>query len=160
MPVRKTRFRCALVLWSVLQAHGAVAGWVVNERGDCVAEWTAGSLLRGPTALLNSPLVPFRSAAGGVQLALNDPAQGGAKRKVLLVPTLATIGGAMGLVEAAIWLGTGLADTLTGGYFALAPVPATELSVAPIRPLFSPDGRRPTTDPCGRPPSDLTARSS
>ena len=160
MPAGKTvrhAIGCMVVLWSMLQADGAAARWVVNERGDCVAEWTAGSLVRGPAAMLNALLVPFRSAAGGVQLALDDPAKGGVKRKVLLTPTLAIIGGGMGLVEAGVWLGTGLADTLTGGYFALAPEPATELSLAPVRPMFAPDNRRPTTDPCGRSP-DLTAR--
>jgi len=161
MPATKTHrhaIRCAVVLWSVLHAHAAGAGWVVNERGDCVSEWTAGSLLRGPAAMLNALLVPFRSAAGGVQLALDDPAKAGVKRKIFLTPTLAVVGGAMGLVESGVWLGTGLADTLTGGYFAIAPEPATELSIAPVRPMFAPDNRRPS-DPCGRSP-DLTARSS
>jgi len=59
----------------------------------------------------------------------------------------------MGLVESGVWLATGLADTLTGGYFAIAPEAATEPSVAPIRPLFAPDPKRPATDPCGRPAS-------
>jgi hypothetical protein len=128
-----------------------MGGWVVNERGDCVHEWTAASLGRGPAAMLNALAVPFRSAAGGVQIALDDPAKGGLKRKLLLTPTLATVGGAMGLVEAGLWLGTGLADTVTGGYFAIAPEEATELSISPIRPLFAPAGRRPAKDPCGRP---------
>jgi hypothetical protein len=162
MPATKTHphaIHFALVLWAVLQARSAVAEWVVNDRGDCVSEWTAASLLRGPTAMLNALPVPIRSAAGGVQVALDDPAQGGVKRKVLLTPTLATIGGAMGLIESGVWLGTGLVDTVTGGYFAIAPEPATELSVAPIRPMFAPGGGRPATDPCGRSPN-VTAQSS
>lgn len=153
---------CAVVLWGALQANGALAGWVVNAHGDCVREWTAAALLRGPAAMLNALLLPVRSAAGGVQLALDDPMRGGGiPRKVLLPPALATVGGAMGLVEAVVWLGTGLADTLTGGWFALAPEEATHPSVAPMRPLLGPQGTRPppATDPCGR-PADRTSLPS
>jgi hypothetical protein len=152
----------AVVLWGVLQARCANAEWVVDDHGDCVQAWTAGSLLRGPAAMLNALLVPFRSAAGGVQLALDDPQKGGGmQRKILLPPMLAVAGGAMGLVESVVWLGTGLADTLTGGALAIAPEEATHPSIEPIRPLLSPQGPRPapTTDPCGR-PADKTSPSS
>jgi hypothetical protein len=43
----------------------------------------------------------------------------------------------MGLVDTGVWLFTGLADTLTGGYFAIAPELATHLSVEPITPAFA-----------------------
>ena len=100
------------------------------------APWTPASLLRGPTAIANAPLVPFRTAAGGTRVALDDPVEG-TKRKVLLVPLLAVAGGGMGLVDAGVWLVAGLADTVTGGWFALAPEQATHLSVEPITPRFA-----------------------
>ncbi|HJQ82786.1 MAG TPA: hypothetical protein VKA21_01825 [Candidatus Binatia bacterium] len=105
-------------------------------------EWTSASLLRGPTAIANAPLLPFRSAVGGARLALDDPLHE-TKRTVILVPLLTAGGGVMGFVEAGIWLVTGLADTLTGGWFAIAPDDATELSVAPRTPLFAPESARP-----------------
>ena len=100
------------------------------------AAWTPASLLRGPTAIANAPLVPFRTAAGGTRVALDDPAEG-TKRKVLLVPLLAVAGGGMGLVDAGVWLVAGLADTVTGGYFGLAPEQATHFSVEPMTPRFA-----------------------
>jgi hypothetical protein len=127
----------------------ARAGWVVNERGECVEEWTTASLARGPAAIANAPLLPVRSAVGGVALARDDKSPGKG-RSVLLPPLLAIAGGGMGLVESCIWLGTGLVDTVTGGYFSVAPEEATELSVEPVRPLFISDPRRDVTDRCGR----------
>jgi hypothetical protein len=100
------------------------------------APWTSASLLRGPTAIVNAPLVPFRSAVGGAHVALDDPVPG-TKRKIMLVPLLTLGGGAMGLVDAGVWLLGGLADTLTGGYFAIAPEPATHLSLEPMTPPFA-----------------------
>ena len=43
----------ALVMFACLAtpAHG---GWVVNQEGECVQEWTADSLARGPTAIVNA----------------------------------------------------------------------------------------------------------
>jgi hypothetical protein len=54
----------------------------------------------------------------------------------------------MGLIESAIWLGAGLADTATGGYFALAPEEATHLDIRPIVPAFVADARRPAASRC------------
>ena len=138
-------------LVAVLHASGALAAWTVNGRGECVQAWTPASLGRGPAAVLNAPLVPVRTAAGGVQEALDDRTPGGVHRKVILVPALAGLGGAMGLVEAGVWLASGLADTLTGGYFELAPDEATALSVSPRRPLSTDTHAGPRTDACGRP---------
>jgi hypothetical protein len=121
-----------LVLVVVLVARAALA----QSTGKDDVPWTSASLLRGPTAILNAPLVPFRTAAGGAHLALDDPAPG-VKGKIMLTPLLTVVGGAMGLVDATVWLLSGLADTFTGGYFALAPEPATHLSVAPITPPFA-----------------------
>ena len=75
------------------------------------------------------------------------------KGKILLPPMLAVVGGGIGLVESAVWLGSGLADTATGGFFEIAPEEATRLGVAPVRPPFLPDARRPlreSADRCGR----------
>jgi len=102
--------------------------------------WQPADLLRGPTAILNAPLVPFRSVVGGVQLARQDRSPG-LQRKILLPPTLAIAGGGMGIAEGLIWGATGLADTVTGGALAIAPEDATHLSVAPLPPLFSANAR-------------------
>ncbi len=133
----------------VLRASGALAAWVVNERGECVREWTPASLARGPAAIANAPLLPVRTAVGGVEVAREDKTPG-TKGKVLLPPILAIAGGGMGLAESLIWIGTGLADTVTGGYFAVAPEEATELSVQPVRPAFLASPGRPAVDRCGR----------
>src|SRR5437867_4649339 len=98
--------RVSVLLMVVLWASGALAAWVVDERGECVRAWTPASLARGPVAMLNAPLVPLRSAAGGFVLARDDrtPAPG-LVRRILLPPLLAIVGGGMGLVEGGIWLG-------------------------------------------------------
>ena len=152
MPERG-RARVAVLAGLALSwASGAGAAWVVNERGDCVREWTPASLARGPAAIVNAPLVPVRTAVGGVLLARNDP-QPGRLRQVLLPPLLAIAGGVMGVAESVIWLGTGLVDTTTGGYFEVAPEEATRLGIAPLSPRFASDvARPPATDRCGRRP--------
>ena len=109
-------------------------------------------LVRGPAAMLNAPVLPFRSVAGGVLLAREDQVPG-MQRKILLPPTLAVVGGAMGLVESIIWFGTGASDTVTAGYFEVAPDEATRLAVGPVRPPFGGDARSPArewADRCGR----------
>ena len=144
--------RVAALAVVVLQASGAPAAWVVNERGECVRAWTPASLVRGPAAMLNAPLLPLRSAAGGVLVAREDRSPG-MQGKILLPPTLAVVGGGIGLVESVIWLGTGLTDTATGGYFEMAPDEATRLGVEPVRPTFVASASRPpreSGDRCGR----------
>jgi len=144
--------RVSVLLMVVLRASGALAAWVVNERGECVRAWTPASLVRGPAAMLNAPLLPLRSAVGGILVARDDRSPG-MKGKILLPPMLAVVGGAIGLVESAVWLGSGLTDTATGGYFEVAPEEATRLGVEPVRPPFLPDARRPlreSADRCGR----------
>jgi len=119
-----------LVLVSALVASS------LAHASEARPSWTADALLRGPTAIANAPLAPVRTAIGGARVALNDPVPG-TKGKIMLVPLLTLGGGAMGFVDAGVWLVTGLADTLTGGYFAIAPDPATHLSVEPITPSFA-----------------------
>ena len=142
-----------LALLLAIRGGAASAAWVVNEQNECVRTWTPASLARGPAAMLNAPLLPFRSAAGGFLVARNDQSPG-LQRKILLAPLLTLGGGAMGLVESGIWLGAGLADTATGGYFEVAPEHATELSLAPERPSLGSDSpgvrREVVKDRCGR----------
>jgi hypothetical protein len=133
----------------LLRSTAARADWVVNEHGECVRQWTTASLARGPAAMLNAPLLPFRSAVGGVLEARESPGSG-LREKIMLPPILAFGGGAMGLVESLIWLGTGLADTLTGGYFGIAPDEATRLAIDPVRPAFLTAAGQGSTDHCGR----------
>jgi hypothetical protein len=153
------RIRVGLValvfgLYAAAAAHGA---WVVNEEGECVREWTPASLGRGPAAMLNAPLLPFRSAAGGVQLAASDRTpKPGLPRRILLPPLLAVAGGGMGLVESGIWLGTGLVDTLSGGYLEVAPDEATHLGVGPVTPAFT--DARPKAEPRCAPSPRADAR--
>jgi hypothetical protein len=146
--------RRLLLLVAALVTPGAGpagAAWVVDEGGACVEEWRPSDLLRGPTAVANAVPLPARSAVGGFQLAREDRTPG--LRRAILLPAMLTIGGgAMGLAEALIWVGTGIADTLTGGVFFLAPEEATRLSLQPLRPAFVADARPSRgTDPCGRP---------
>ena len=143
-----TRLRTALVC--VLVARAASAAWVRNDAGECVREWTPASLARGPAAIVNAPLLPFRSAAGGALLAGSDRTPNPSwPHRILLPPLLTIVGGGMGLVEAGIWLGTGLADTITGGWFEIAPDEATHLAITPIAPAFS-DTRPAPAPRCGR----------
>ncbi|TMB48983.1 MAG: hypothetical protein E6J60_13660 [Deltaproteobacteria bacterium] len=126
--------RVAALAVVVLQASGAPAAWVVNERGECVRAWTPASLVRGV-------------------LVARDDRSPGMQGKILLPPTLAVVGGGIGLVESVIWLGTGLTDTATGGYFEMAPDEATRLGVEPVRPTFVASASRPpreSGDRCGR----------
>jgi hypothetical protein len=129
------------------------AGGVRASTDECDEGWTAASLLRGPTAIVNAPLVPFRSAAGGVKIAAEGTEQS-IRGNIIMSPVVAVGSLATGLVEMVIWMGTGVADTLTGGYFRFAPDEATQLSAAPMVPAFAPDSRRPkavaSADRCRR----------
>src|SRR2546430_17658094 len=132
----------------VLRASGALAAWVVNERGECVRVWTPASLVRGPAAMVNAPLLPLRSAVGGVLVARDDRSPG-MQGKILLPPTLAVVGGAIGLVESAVWLGSGLTDTATGRGLEGAPAEATRLRGRPGRAPFPSGARRPPRQSAG-----------
>ena len=130
----------------------ASAEWVVDPRGQCVEQWSPASMLRGPTAMLMAPTAPFRCAAG---VFTYDTMQGTSE---FWGPVLAVLSGTVGVIHTGVWLGTGLADTVTGGYFALAPYRATQLSLDPLIPPFTPEAqqraieaKRP--DPCGRVPT-------
>jgi hypothetical protein len=140
--------RMVVVALLVLLRGGAAATWVVDEQGACVWSWTPAAMARGPAAMLNALTVPVRSAVGGVIVAHETPKHG-LVSQILMPPLLAVAGGAMGLAEGVIWFATGVADTLTGGALAVAPNDATELTLAPRRPLFATPSSS-DTDRCGR----------
>ena len=105
-------------------------------------------MLRGPSAIGNAVLAPFRSSSGAVRWAVNDSTARSTLGRIVRVPALGGISFVFGFIDTAQWLATGLADTLTGGYFEFAPDEAAHLSVAPLQPFFVP-GPRPDRPPCG-----------
>ena len=135
-----------------MRANAALGAWTVDAEGACVERWESGDLLRGPTAIVNAPLLPVRTLAGGAEYAWNT-AEWWPVQIAILGPVVTLFAGAFGVLEAGWWVGTGLADTLTGGYFALAPDAATQLSVQPQVPVVLEDAKAatPAVDPCGRP---------
>jgi hypothetical protein len=132
----------------------ASAAWVVDASGKCVQRWSPDSLVRGPTAMLMAPTAPFRNAAG--VFAYAPPPEPGTKAGVdFWQPVVAVLSGTAGVIDTGVWLGTGLADTVTGGYFGIAPYRATQLSLDPLIPPLMSDGQRRAIeakrpDPCGR----------
>jgi len=140
----------AALIGSVARADAA---WTVDASGACVEQWTAGDLLRGPTAIVNAPLLPFRQLAGGAEYAWNTQ-EWWPWQIAVLGPTVTLVSGAAGVFESVWWIATGLADTVTGGYFTIAPEAATQLSIRPeVSPVIADAGPAPapTQDNCGRP---------
>ena len=139
-----------VVLATLIAPAGLAYGeWAVDANGACVDQWTPRDVLRGPTAIVNAPLLPFRQLAGGADYAWNQP-EWSPWNRATLGTAAAGASGAFGMVEGLWWITTGLPDTLTGGYFALAPQKATEISIAPeLSTAIS--GQPPATDNCGRP---------
>ena len=133
-------------------ASAAPAAWVVDEHGACVERWTAGDLARGPTAMLNGVLLPFRTTAGGAVYAWTQDSWW-PWQIVGLGPGTMIISAGAGVIEGVWWIGTGLVDTLSGGALGAAPEKATELSLAPeVSPIIADADRpAPTPDPWGRP---------
>ena len=135
-------------------AGPASAAWVVDAQGKCVEQWSPESLVRGPTAMLMAPTAPFRNAAG--VFAYAPPPEPGTKAGFdPWEPVVAVLSGTAGVIDTGVWLGTGLADTVTGGYFAIAPYSATQLSLDPLIPPLTSDAQRHAIeakrpDPCGR----------
>lgn len=142
-----------LALALAIPAGVARGAWSVDEAGVCVKRWGASDMLNGPTAILNGPILPFRQMAGGAAYAWNTP-EWWPWQIAVMGPGVTLFSGAAGLLEGTWWITTGLADTLTGGYFGLSPEPATELSIAPqVSTMIADAGPPPppTTDRCGRP---------
>ncbi len=130
----------------------AASTWQVDQYGNCSRVWEPSDMARGPKAIINSPLEPARTLTGAFTMYPEFWKTAALPSGIITVPALTLFSVAMGTIELPIWAIGGLADTLTGGYFEVAPDRATELSVDPIRPLFlpvSPEVK--TTDRCGRP---------
>ena len=150
MAVRRVSLAAALVILTLAgAAERAEAEWVVDSRGECIEQWSPASMLRGPTAMLMSPTAPFRCATG---VFAYETVQG---TLAFWKPAIAVLSSAVGVIHTGVWLGTGLADTLTGGYFAIASYRATQLSLDPLVPPFVTESQRQAIeakrpDPCGR----------
>jgi hypothetical protein len=101
--------------------------------------------------MLMAPTAPFRSGAG--VFAYQDATTKGGFDP--WEPAIAVLSGVAGVIDTGVWLGTGLADTVTGGAFRIAPYRATQLSLDPLIPPFISQAQRHTIeakrpDPCGR----------
>jgi hypothetical protein len=152
--MRDLRLPGIVLLLALGVASPTRAEWVVDASGRCVRTWTPASLLRGPTAIVSAPTAPVRTAAG--VFTYQSPRTGGWNTQAPFAvagPVVAFASGAAALIDTTVWLGAGVADTVTGGYFALAPPEATELSLAPMRPPFMTPASPPRVDCCGRPVS-------
>ena len=143
-----------LLFTVALAASGDVArgAWSVDAAGVCVEHWGASDMLNGPTAILNGPILPFRQMAGGAEYAWNTT-EWWPWQIAVMGPGVTLFSGAAGLLEGTWWITTGVADTLTGGYFGISPEPATQLSIEPQVSTMIADAKTPppTTDRCGRP---------
>ena len=58
----------ALTLALAIPGAGMADNWVRDAAGRCEREWTPGSLARGPTAVANGLMLPFRSLAGSLMM--------------------------------------------------------------------------------------------
>jgi len=123
--------RLAAILVSILAlatpAAATADAWVRDEAGRCEREWTPGSLARGPAAVANGLMLPFRSLAGSFGAGLSG---------ALLSP----LSLAVGMAEGIVWIAQGFADALTGGSLGIAPSGATTLQLRPVRQI--PPGER------------------
>ena len=152
---KRARMRRPLqvLLVIVLLSVPARGAWVVDSAGGCVEQWEPSDMARGPKAILNGPLLPFRQMAGGAEYAWNTE-EWWPWQIAIMGPAVTLFSGAAGLLEATWWITTGLADTVTGGYFQAAPEQATDLSISPQVSSMIADAApspTPTTDRCGRP---------
>src|SRR5262249_29986497 len=114
-PPRVSLRSWTLVAVVCLSANVAGAGqWRLNERGECVREWTPSSLARGPLAMVNALTYPPRQLVGGGQAATAETSRSTGEL-ILLTPTMALLGLGTGTMECVFVLGMGIADTITGG---------------------------------------------
>jgi hypothetical protein len=67
-PSRTSIVIAAVFVLRAVIAHGA---WTVDAGGACVETWAPSDLLRGPIAIVNTPLLPVRTLAGGAEYAWN-----------------------------------------------------------------------------------------
>ena len=142
-----------LVAVLLVQATAANSAWVVDASGQCVERWEPSNMLRGPTAILNGPLRPLRTLPGGAVYAWNTE-EWWPWQIAILGPAVTVVSGAAGALEGVWWIATGLADTVTGGYFDISSENATTLSLRPEVSSLIADASptpTPTHDRCGRP---------
>src|SRR5262249_61524273 len=93
--------------------------------------------------MLMAPTAPFRNAAG--VFAYGPPPEPGSRGFDFWAPVVAVLSGTAGVIDTGVWLGTGPADTGTGGYFPAAPSRAPPPPPGPPSPPPSP--RRPPARP-------------
>ena len=82
-------------------------------------EWNASQLMRGPAAMTNGILLPFRGLAGGFR---------GGFVGIALSPLAA----AAGAVEGATWILGGSVDLVTAGALALTPDGLARIRIQPL----------------------------
>jgi len=144
------RMRIVMVVAALIaRASVAQCAWTVNAEGTCVQEWAPADMMRGPTAIINAPLLPFRTTAGGAEYAWNKK-EWRWWHTFLLGSAVTGASAGAGVFEGLWWVITGSADLLTGGYFHLAPENATNLSVQPELSTVISDKPPPVPDRCGR----------
>jgi hypothetical protein len=105
----------AVLIVTVPDSVGAAGS--VDTDGNCVRHWDGLELLRGPKAILLAPAVPPRAFLLGVVMAPIAEHDVGLPVALLLPFGFAVAG----VVEAIAWIGSGMVDTVTGGYWGLAP---------------------------------------
>jgi hypothetical protein len=111
---------CAALAALLLAPAASADRWVRDAEGRCQREWTRASLARGPIAMLNGVLLPFRSLAGAFSA-------GG--RAALFAPASLILG----FAEGVSWLVGGTLETLSGGAFGIPPAgAAARLDVSPV----------------------------
>jgi len=124
----------SLFLVGFLISSPAVAEWVVNDQGQCVNVWTPESLLRGPKAMLDAPLVPIRFFLGGaVEAAACPDAKCGTLKKGFLGAAGIMIGTVFGTFHGLADAVGGLTDLLSGGTLEWTADDPTRFTLHPIR---------------------------
>ena len=149
----RARIARTLLIAAVLCARAGVAhcAWTVDADGACVRKWAPSDMLRGPLAIVYAPWQPVRTGVGGAEYAWNKT-EWRWWYTAVLGSTVTAVATAFGLLEGIWWTGTGLADTLTGGYFEITPDRALDRSVRPeLSTVIAGSAPAPTEDRCGRP---------
>lgn len=109
----------ATMLWMLLPPAAFADAWARDASGICERSWTLGSLLRGPTAMVNGLALPLRSLAGSL---IGGP----------VAAATSPVGLAIGIGEGIGWVLVGSLETVTGGTLGVAPEVATSLHVSPV----------------------------
>lgn len=130
---RMSRLRGLLAAAALVAAAPAAGEWKVDAQGACVREWTPRDLLRGPTAMLDAPLVPIRFIEGAVVDAADcSPEACGPTARTLLGTSGVLLGAGFGTLWAFVDLVLGFLETFSGGAVELSEPDPTRLSLRPI----------------------------